>query len=578
MPDQTLRDRLDRRRAAMKIERESFDSQYQATAQFVSPRRGRFNKAERNRGGRSYWNKIINNIATLALRTAVAGMFNGIMSPSRPWLVLETDDPGLMEFGPSKQWFFIVQEQMRRILNASNLYAMAPTLMREQLLFATGCMSHEDDLEDLARFYTHTVGSYWIEQNDRFQVDTVAREFELRVEQIVTKFSRSRRDVNPEISRAVRDQYDRGNYHSYYPVVQLVEPNIDFRPGSLKEKERAFRSYYYEPSNVNKDDFLSDRGFFEFPFHCPRWDLTNEDVYGTDCPGMTALGDTRQLQLQERRKAQGIDKMVSPPLHGPAALSNQKVSTLPAGGTFYDAPGQSNTLKAIYEVNLRLDELAKDMERVENRINRAFFVDLFLAISAMEGVQPRNQLELMQRNQERLLQLGPTLERQFGDFLDPMVSRTFNQMVRVSLPAWRQGLDGVIPPPPPELQNRPIRPRYVSTLALAQQVVSTGNIDRIIGVVGAAVEVGGVDAPEKIDWLQLIDEYASLIGTPPRIIRSDDDVAQRQAQRAQQQQVAAGLEMGQQAAEIARAAGSTKLDEDTLAGQAVRQLGGRTGE
>ena len=85
----------------------------------------------------------------------------------------------------------------------------------------------------------------------------------------------------------------------------------------------------------------------------------------------------------------------------------------------------------------------------------------------MEGVQPRNQLELTPRNQERLLQLGPTLERQFGEFLDPLISRTFNQMIRVP---------DLVPPPPPELENRPLKPRYISTLAMAQQVISTGNI------------------------------------------------------------------------------------------------------
>ncbi len=570
------RDYYQRRMATMKTERTSFDPQYMSLSEFISPRRGRFLLNQRNRGGRHFWNKIINSQATWALRVAVAGMFNGIMSPSRPWLMLETDDTDLMEFGPVKEWFFLVQEQMRRIFNASNLYNMAPTMIREELLFGVGCMSHEDDLQTLARFSAHTVGSYLLAQNERFVVDTVGRNFEMTASQIVGKFSRRGGEVSKSISAAVRSQYDRGNYDSWYPVTQFVEPNDDFRSGSLRQEERAFRSVYYEPGNTDRKSFLSKSGFHEFPFYCPRWETTNEDVYGTDCPGMTALGDVRQLQLQEKRKAQGLDKMVSPPLHGPAILRNQRVSALPSGGTFYDAPGANNVLKPIYEVNLPIGEMTQDMSRVEDRINRAFLVDLFMAISAMEGVQPRNQLELTQRNQERLLQLGPTLERQFGEFLDPMVGRTFNQMVRASIDAQGELLPGaIIPPPPQELQGRPLRPRYVSTLAMAQQAVSTGNIDRLVAFAGGMAAAGWPDALEKVDSQQAVDEYATLIGAPPRIVRSDDDVAKRAEARAQREQMAANLEMGEQAAGIIRTAGDTDLSEDTLGGRVAEQVAPR---
>lgn len=561
MADHDSRDRYQRRLSALKVERTPFDDHYKSVAQFISPKRGRFLGEDKfARGGHSDWNQIINSQATWALRVATAGIFNGIMSPSRPWLMLETDDPDVVEFGPAKTWFYTVQEQMRRVFNASNLYNMAPMMIRELLLFAAGCMSHEDDSQELARFYTHTVGSYYLAQSDRFVVDTVAREFEMTVAQIMSKFAKAE---NGSVSATVRNQYALGNYDTTYPVCHFVEPNPDFVPGSVRPTQRAFTSVYFEPGNSDKDVFLSRRGFDEFPFYCPRWDTTNEDTYGTDCPAMTALGDVKQLQLQEKRKAQAIDKMVSPPLHGPAVLRNQMVSSLPSGGTFYDAPGQSNSLKPIYEVNLRLQELGEDMRRVEDRINRAFFVDLFLAISAMEGVQPRNQLELMQRNQERLLQLGPTLERLFGEFLDPLVSRTFNQMIRA----------GILPPPPDVLQGRVLKPRYISTLAMAQQAVSTGNIDRLVTFASGLVAGGWPGAADKVDADQAVDEYAALIGAPARIVVPDEVVAQRRQQRAEQETAAANMAASQQMAGMAKMAGDTKLGGDTLAGRLMEKVG-----
>lgn len=163
-----------------------------------------------------------------------------------------------------------------------------------------------------------------------------------------------------------------------------------------------------------------------------------------------------------------------------------------------------------------------------------------------------------------MLQLGPVLERQFYDFLDQLINRTFNQMIRAR----------ILPPPPPELQGRPLKPKYVSTLALAQQAVSTGNIDRLAAFVSGLMQAGLTDG-KKFKGDQAIDEYASLIGAPPQLILSDEELArQRELERqlAQYQQM---IEMGQGAANIAKMAGDTKLDEDTLAGRTLSTIGGR---
>ena len=81
----------------------------------------------------------------------------------------------------------------------------------------------------------------------------------------------------------------------------------------------------------------------------------------------------------------------------------------------------------------------------------------------MQGIQPRNEEELLQRNEERLLQLGPPLERVHGEFLSRMVTRTFNQAVNA----------GIIPPAPEIIQRRNLEVRFISSLAMAQRSVAT---------------------------------------------------------------------------------------------------------
>lgn len=551
--DIKLRDYCQRRVAALKTERESFDAHWKMLAEFVTPRRGRFFISDRNKGTRRH-NNIINSRATKAHQIARSGLLAGTMSPSRPWFQLETPNSDLMESMAVKQWLHQVEIVLRAILNESNFYSMASGMIGELLLFGTGCMTHEDDFEHVGRFYTHTIGSYYISQNDRFEVDTLAREFEWTVWQIVSKFGLD------NVSQQVRTHYDKGNYDVWMPVTHLIYPNPDRDSRSRRSNSKKFRSIYFEPS-LNKADtkLLSDKGFDTFPAYCPRWDVTGEDIYGTDCPGMTALGDVKGLQIKERRKAQAIDKMVNPPLKGPASLKSVPISMLPGGTNFYTADPNSESLSAVYQVNLPIDQLRQDIDADERRINEAFFVDLFLAITMMEGIQPRNELDLMQRNEERLLQIGPVLERLHGEFLNKVIDRTFAQAVKAD----------ILPSPPPELQGSTLRVKYISSLAAAQRAVATQDIDRVAAFAGGLIKGGWADAADKFDADQALDEYAMAIGAPPRILRSDEDVARIRQERQQALEMERSMAMAQAGANTAKMMSDAKTDDKNMLTEAA---------
>lgn len=555
------REYYNRRRSQLELERESFITHYKELSEYIQPRLGRFFTTDRNRGTKKH-RTIINSKATQALRTATSGMLAGTMSPTRPWFALETQDPEMMERPEVREWLWQVELIMRAIFSESNFYGMASSMLSELLLFGTGAMSHMDDFEDVARFYTHTAGSYMIAQNDRFQVDTFLREFQWTAAQIAKAFGID------NVSQSVKTAIDQGDYENWFDVLHLIEPNDDFRPSSPLARNMRYKSVYWEKglskegADPGDPEFLEVRGFNEFPIYSPRWDVTGEDIYGTNCPGMTALGDIKQLQLQEKRKAQGIDKMVNPPLTGPASIMNVPIDALPGGATLYDAGAGDHRLQPLYTVNPRLQELRMDIDAVERRIDQAFFVDLFLAISNIEGIQPRNQLDLIQRNEERLLQLGPVLEALQGEFLDPLIDRTFNQCVRA----------GILPPIPDALQGRTLQVRYISSLALAQRAVATQSIERLLGFVGAVGQVNP-RAVQKFNADQSIDEFAKSIGVPPTLV-VDDETVQRdreaEAQALQQQQA---VEAAGQLASAASQAGAAKTDEPN----ALTELTGQSG-
>ena len=67
--------------------------------------------------------------------------------------------------------------------------------------------------------------------------------------------------------------------------------------------------------------------------------------------------------------------------------------------------------------------------------------------------------------------------------------------------------------------------------------------------------VGGLagifpDVVEKFDADQAVDEYANAILSPPKLVRSDDDVAAARQARQQQEQMAQQLSMAEQGANV----------------------------
>lgn len=541
MADKDLYDFLQRRAGEMKTERTSFEAHWRELADFIRPRRGRFFISDRNKGDKRY-NKIINSIATQAFQVARSGMLAGTMSPARPWFALEVaSDPELMEYAPVKEFCYKLEKLIQRIYSESNLYDMSSIMLGETLQFGTGCMSHEDDFNDVARFYTHTVGAYAIAQNDRNIVDTLSREFEWTVEQVVSKFGLE------NCSQSVKDLYDKGSYGQWVPVCHYLYPNDEYDPESKLSK--PFRSIYYEPGRKDDDrnKFLSDKGYYEFPAYVLRWELTDGDIYGTDCPGMTALGDIKQLQNQEKQKLMGIQKMVSPPMKAPPSMRNTPVNTLPNGFTIYDGEPSKEGLAPLYMVNPQLGELRIDIDALETRIKNAFHNNLFMAISDMEGIQPKNQFELAKRDQERLLQLGPVLQRFERDFLDPLLDRTINQCSRAGLIGGPRGI-----PIPDELQGQDLQVNYISSLAMAQRSVGTGGIERLAGFVGSLVQIGKMDALDKFDADQAIDEYSKVSGVPPSVVVPDELVAATRQQRAEQQKAAQDAAMAESVAGTAK--------------------------
>lgn len=540
-----MRTRLNQESDEMDNERSSFMARWKDLGNYNMPYAPRFNFSDTNKGQRKD-NRIINETAAIAVRVLSAGFMSGITNPSSAWFELAAEDQGLNDVGSVKHWLDVNTKRMRTILLKTNFYSIMPSVYSGTGVFGTTAFYAEKDEETTTRFYPIPIGSFALANDEKLRIRRFKRDFRMTVEQIIEKFARNpiTRDINWDVvSSQVRSHWEENRKQTWIDVRHFVIPNEEYDPNKIGSQFKKFRSIYYEVGTNSgntrqypvdaKNDILQNGGIDLFRVIAPRWEITGEDVYATNCPGMLCQGTNRALQTKERRKAQALEKKVSPPMVGPAHLKNAAPTILPGGITYTDERSDQKGFRVAHEVNFQIGELEQDILADEARIKECYFTNLFTGISQID----RSNVTATQINkmeQEMLLQTGPFLERFDEDALTPLIDILFHDMLE----------DGLITEPPPELEGQPLKVVFVSRMAQAQKLANLSSIERYSEYIGSiAAMTQTPDIFDKMDFDQSADEYGEALGLGPTVVRTDEDVAEirearLQAQQAQQQQEA----------------------------------------
>ena len=277
---------------------------------------------------------------------------------------------------------------------------------------------------------------------------------------------------------------------------------------------------------------------------------------------MESLGDIKQLQHQQFRKLQAIDYQANPPLQVPATLKNREMEIFPGGVSYYDATTGTQGIKTLFEVRLDLQALLIDIQDVRQRISSSFFSDVFLMVSQVGNRMTAT--EVAERHEEKMLMLGPVIERLNNELLDPLVETVFERVLQA----------GLLPPPPEEMQGADLNIEYVSLLAQAQKSISVNGIDRFVLSLGQIATIKP-DALDKFDSDRWVDEYSDKLGVDPEMIIGGEQVAVIRQARAKQQAAAQQQQTLMNVAEMAGKAGGISTEEGTVAGDLMKNLRGR---
>lgn len=467
-------------------------------------------------------NRMFNATASRAHRTLKAGLSSGMSSPSQPWFKLKIERTDLMEVQAVKEWLDDVTNLLYAFFSQTNIYQALQHTYGELGWAGTGALLWVPHWQYGAVGFSTTFGECWLGQDDGLRVDTMLRDTSMTVAQMYERFP------TDKLSDAVKRLHTAGKLDTMVPVRQMIEPNRERAFGKLDKTNMPYRSYYFD-SKCDGEKVLEVGGFKRKPMATPRWEATGVDIY-SDGPAFDALPESKKAQLQEVRLQQAMDYTVRPALEMSVANRNNGANLIPGGVTWSAAQDlQGQGTKAIWQVNpSALPAISQDITgRTEPAIEAAFFANLFMAITNMRGIQPRNIEEIAKRNEEQLAQLGPVVDRVQVELLSVVVMQTFE----ILADARR------IPPVPEQLNGIELNIEFVSVLAQAQKMIGLGSMERALGFIGniAGVYPAIVDKP---DFEGMVDEYTSRLGIPARTMRSNEDVEAVRASRAQQEQMA----------------------------------------
>lgn len=533
---------INQRFESLKQERSSWEDLWRDIRDYCLPDLGCFSGEDATQGSKRY-RKILDAEAIDCADVLAAGLLGGVSSPSRPWLRLTTMDPDLDKNPAVKEWMTKVQDLLLLYFSKAECYNALHQSYLELPVFGTACTIVKPHPEQLISLQNLTIGEYWLAEDDYGKVDTMYRRLSLTAKQMVQQWGFEA--VNNDVRQAFeKDPFTRFN------VIHAIEPRIERNPDKRDNKNMPWQSVYFQEGV--QDKVLSESGFRNFPALCPRWMTSGGSVYGRG-PGAKALSAQKSLQRLHLRLAELVDYGTRPPILYPSTLKDQ-LSQFKPGGRVAVNPQEAPIIRSMWEVRTDPQAMLALIQSTRQDIQRIFFVNVFQMIAATANQTDRTATEVQALEQEKVMMLGPVLERLHTELLDPLVTNAFGFMVEYNM----------LPEVPEELYGRELSIEYVSVLAEAQKNASANGIVRTAQQIGLLAQINP-QAVDKLDVDATIDQLADMNGVPLSLIVTGQKVALIRQQRAEQQQAQMQAAQLQQAMtslkDLGQAADSQGLQE-----------------
>ena len=528
---------IKKRYETLKSERKTLEEIYQQIEQFVVPFRGKFFReqtGEHEVQWRQY--QLFDTTAIQACDTLASSLQGSLTSPSTKWFALQFSADELNNNNEAMIWLEACTEEVFETLQQSNFNIEASEFYLDLCSFGSGIVTEEvvnEDVWDGIDFQAVPVRECFFEPDHKQRVLNFYRRLQWTPIQILDKFGKDCPEdikVKAEATSTTDDKYE-----IIFCIYKrdLKKPLDMSKP--IPPKSRPFGYKYV----LHRDavQLGETGGYYEQPAFVARWKKVSGSMWGHS-PAMICLPDILNINELVEATLEAAGKVIDP-----ASLTTQRglVSDLDLGRGGLTVVRNIGDLVP-YETQARFDVGQNVYELFRASIRQTFRVDqLQLKDSpAMTATEVQVRYEMMQRL------LGPTLGRLQNDFLNPMIQRTFNILMRA----------GRLPEIPDIVKENAagMKVDYTGPLPRAQKMETVRSMQEWLGVMAEAGQV----YPALNDLVN-VDNFgrmsAKLMSVPALVVNSEDQVVEVREKRAEQEARAAEAAAQQAEGDAAKATG-----------------------
>jgi len=531
---------------------------------YLVPDRGRFlqgtNNTETNYDDKDNRRYVLDDTGEQALGTLVSGFMSMLVPETSVWLKLKHSNPSMQKIRDVGVWLDDVRDLILQVFSDTDIYGTLYNTFTEFGSFGTGCQLLDSDPINTLDPKSFTYGEFYLRRGTDGMPNTFAHKSFWTAREMADEFGEE------NLSQAAKNCLkENGQAPKRFLVWHLIEPN-DGRLRISNPTKLAYNSIYFEADTSETDKkLLRVGGYHEFPVQAPRWLVISNDVYGKESPGTKQLGNIKMLQSIVEDRLVITKRMGDPPLVSNSPYAD--INALP-GGVSYGSDGLGNqpSIQELYKTAPRIDAFLTAEQQTRDLIEKGFFNQLFLIVSDVSDSKRMTATEVVSRNEEKFAMLGPILNRVFNELLEPMISRTFNILMR----------QGFFAPygeyPMPELlQGEAIEVEFISVLAQAQKAVGLNSIDRYLERAGIAAQILGPDVLDAVDADEVMNAYGQNV--PSRIVTDQEQRDAMRQQRAEQQAAMAQMAALESAAQTTKTMSETPTAEGTVLDELAAEEG-----
>jgi hypothetical protein len=460
--------------------------------------------------------KLYDSTAVWANEQLASGLHSYMTNPSDRWFKLSLPESmaHLMEEEDVANWLQDTADRMYQVFNSqdSGFTAQSHELYLDLGAFGTAIMYAEEAWGKAPlRFSTFHLSEVVVEEDERGVVNTLYRKFKMTARNVLNLFG----DAVPV---SVAEKAQKKPYEKL-ELLHCVRPRHEWNPEVNAGKHLPFASIYIL---CEGKVLLKEGGYREFPFLVPRWSKLTGEVYGRG-PSAVAMPDIRMVNAMSKTVINAAQKVVDPPLMVPDEGFMLPIRTAPGGLNFYNSTmnpeNRITPLETRGNINLGLDMI----KARQDAIVKSFYVDW---MRLQEGPQ-MTATEVVQRSEDNMRLMAPSVTRLQTEFLNPLIDRVFNVMMR----------RGMLPEVPQSLrQGAPLIIEYVSPVARAQRMTQIMGFQRMLEGLGqVASQTGRTQAFDRLDDDKVTEMYAVAYDVDRKVLKPLDQVTQERKERQEQQ-------------------------------------------